>query len=60
MFCEIMKGGMGSYGTDIEDKLRFDLYYIRNYSFWLDLVILLRTLVVLIDNKKAEARRSTH
>jgi len=49
---------MGSYGTDVEDKLRFDLYYIRNYSIWLDIVIILRTIVVLIDGKKAEGAKS--
>lgn len=45
---------MGKYTTDVEDKLRFDLYYIRNYSFWLDIVIILRTLIVLLDKKKSE------
>lgn len=49
---------MGSYGADPEDKLRFDLYYIRNYSLWLDITIILRTIVVLIDNKKAEGKES--
>lgn len=45
---------MGRYTTDVEDKLRFDLYYIRNYSLWLDIIILLRTFVVLLDRTKAE------
>ncbi|WP_026691443.1 sugar transferase [Alteribacter aurantiacus] len=45
---------MGKYSTDVEDKLRFDLYYIRNYSFWLDIVILLKTFLVLLDKSKAE------
>lgn len=45
---------MGKYTTDVEDKLRFDLYYIRNYSFWLDIVIQLRTVIVLFDKTKAE------
>lgn len=45
---------MGKYSTDVEDKLRFDLYYIRNYSFWLDIVILLKTFVVILDKTKAE------
>lgn len=47
---------MGSYGTAIDDKLRFDLYYIRNYTFWLDIVIILRTFVVLVDNKKSKGK----
>lgn len=45
---------MGKYTTDVENKLRFDLYYIRNYSFWMDLVILLRTINVVLDKTKAE------
>lgn len=36
----------GRYTTSPEDKLRYDLYYIRNYSFLLDLKILLRTIPV--------------
>ncbi|ADU31880.1 sugar transferase [Evansella cellulosilytica] len=45
---------MGKYSTKVEDKLRFDLYYIRNYTFWLDIVILLKTFIVLFDKTKAE------
>jgi exopolysaccharide biosynthesis polyprenyl glycosylphosphotransferase len=48
---------MGNYTTDVQDKLRFDLYYIRNYSLWLDIVIILRTIVVLMDRTKAEGRQ---
>ncbi|MGG1596240.1 sugar transferase [Paenibacillus naphthalenovorans] len=48
---------MGSYSTDVEDKLRFDLYYIRNYSLWLDIVIILRTIVVLLDRTKSEGKQ---
>jgi exopolysaccharide biosynthesis polyprenyl glycosylphosphotransferase len=47
---------MGKYSTDVEDKLRYDLYYIRNYTFWLDLIILLRTFIVLLDKTKAEGQ----
>ncbi len=49
---------MGKYTTNVEDKLRFDLYYIRNYSFWLDIVILLKTIIVLFDKTKAEGTES--
>ncbi|WP_078594245.1 sugar transferase [Evansella clarkii] len=45
---------MGKYSTEVDDKLRFDLYYIRNYSFWLDILILLKTFIVLFDKTKAE------
>lgn len=45
---------MGKYSTEAIDKLRFDLYYIRNYSFWLDIIILLKTFAVLFDMSKTE------
>ncbi|MED3645249.1 sugar transferase [Halalkalibacterium halodurans] len=49
---------MGKYSTEAEDKLRFDLYYIRNYTFWLDIVIMLKTFTVLLDKTKAEGTDS--
>lgn len=45
---------MGKYTTGVEDKLRFDLFYIRNYSFILDLIIQFRTLIVLLDKTKSK------
>ncbi|WP_245719361.1 sugar transferase [Pelagirhabdus alkalitolerans] len=45
---------MGKYTTVAEDKLRFDLFYIRNYSFWLDLLIILKTVLVVFDKSKSE------
>lgn len=44
---------MGRYCTSPQDKLRFDLYYIRHYSIWLDLKILLLTLQAVISPKSA-------
>ncbi|MBI2379324.1 MAG: TIGR03013 family PEP-CTERM/XrtA system glycosyltransferase [Gammaproteobacteria bacterium] len=44
------------YGDSIEDaksKLQFDLYYIKNYSLFLDLTILFQTAQVVIWNKGA-------
>lgn len=35
------------YGSSVEDaanKLSYDLYYLRNFSFWLDLLILFKTM----------------
>ena len=41
----------GGYHTDARDKLRFDLIYVSHRSLWLDLSILLRTvLVVFLPN----------
>lgn len=46
----------GKYTTSVEDKLRFDLFYIRNYSFLFDLMIQFRTIIVLLDKSKAEGK----
>ncbi len=40
------------YGASVEDsfnKLSFDLFYISNYSFWLDILIFLRTLRLIFN-----------
>jgi lipopolysaccharide/colanic/teichoic acid biosynthesis glycosyltransferase len=50
---------MGKYSTGVEDKLRFDLYYIRNYSLWLDIIILLKTFLVIFDRSKSEGTGDT-
>jgi len=44
----------GKYSTTPEDKLRYDLYYIRNYSVFLDLKIILRTLPILLEFEAAQ------
>ncbi len=38
----------GGYHTHWRDKLRFDLYYVAHRSFWLDIKIILRTVLVVI------------
>ncbi|MFP4697580.1 MAG: sugar transferase [Eubacteriales bacterium] len=45
---------LGKYTTDYEDKLKYDLMYIKNYSFMLDLKILLKTLKVIITKDSSE------
>jgi exopolysaccharide biosynthesis polyprenyl glycosylphosphotransferase len=43
----------GGYHTDARDKLRFDLIYVSHHSLWLDVSILMRTiLVVLLPNRR--------
>ncbi|MFT9849637.1 sugar transferase [Aneurinibacillus sp. REN35] len=44
---------MAKYSTNTEDKLRFDLMYVRNYSFALDIKILLQTIRVLFQSEQA-------
>lgn len=47
----------GRYGTDPREKLKYDLYYIRNYSVMLDLQIMLRTVRVMLTPSAAEGVR---
>jgi exopolysaccharide biosynthesis polyprenyl glycosylphosphotransferase len=45
---------MYPYGASVEDsyeKLSYDLYYIKNFSFWLDIAIALKTLRVVFLGK---------
>jgi len=45
---------MYPYGASVEDayeKLAYDLYYIKNYSFWLDLAIVFKTIRVVLLGK---------
>jgi exopolysaccharide biosynthesis polyprenyl glycosylphosphotransferase len=44
---------MGTYHTSVQNKLRFDLYYVRHYSVWLDFKILLLTLQAVISKESA-------
>jgi exopolysaccharide biosynthesis polyprenyl glycosylphosphotransferase len=42
------------YGASVEDakmKLKYDLYYIKNYSFYLDMRIVLRTILIVLFRK---------
>ncbi len=44
------------YGASVEDaltKLQYDLYYIKNLSVWLDLIVLLRTIKVIVLRRGA-------
>ena len=45
-----------TYGSSIDDaveKLQYDLYYVKNHSLFLDMVILLHTIEVVLWNKGA-------
>lgn len=45
---------MYPYGASVEDayeKLSYDLYYIKNYSIWLDLAIALKTVRIVVLGK---------
>lgn len=38
---------MGKYSTDVSDKIKYDILYIRNYSFLLDIKIIFLTIKIL-------------
>ncbi|MBP8959026.1 MAG: exopolysaccharide biosynthesis polyprenyl glycosylphosphotransferase [Bacteroidales bacterium] len=44
------------YASNIEEtseKLEYDLYYIKNMSLWLDVVVILKTILIIIKKKGA-------
>jgi lipopolysaccharide/colanic/teichoic acid biosynthesis glycosyltransferase len=41
----------GKYNSDAEDKLRFDMMYIKNYSFLSDIKIILQTMKTMLPSK---------
>ncbi len=43
----------GRSDLDFEDRVKLDMYYIRNWSIWMDLRIILKTLTVLVSNEGA-------
>ncbi len=44
----------GKYNTTPYDKLKLDLFYIENYSVWLDLKLMLLTLKILLKPESTE------
>ena len=44
----------GKYNTKPYDKLKLDLTYIQNYSFWLDIKLMLLTLKILLTPESTE------
>ena len=48
----------GKYNTSVEDKLRYDLIYINNYSFFKDLIIMLQTVKILFMKESTEGVNS--
>lgn len=45
----------GKYNTNPREKLMMDISYIENYSFWLDIKLMLKTLTVFFKNDSTEA-----
>jgi lipopolysaccharide/colanic/teichoic acid biosynthesis glycosyltransferase len=44
----------GRSGLDFEDEVRFDLSYIQNWSLFLDIYIILKTIVVVLRREHAD------
>ncbi|MBR3645617.1 MAG: exopolysaccharide biosynthesis polyprenyl glycosylphosphotransferase [Lachnospiraceae bacterium] len=44
----------GKYNTTPYDKLKLDLHYIENYSFWLDIKLILMTFKIIFDKGNTE------
>ncbi|MGE5473404.1 MAG: sugar transferase [Ignavibacteriales bacterium] len=49
---------LGKYSTEPEDKLRYDLLYIRNYSILYDIKIILQTLNIVLMRHGAEGLKA--
>lgn len=47
-WAQVMHPYAGSCLEDLKEKLRYDLYYIKNMGFFLDLVILIKTLAAVL------------
>jgi exopolysaccharide biosynthesis polyprenyl glycosylphosphotransferase len=50
-WAQVMHPCAGSSLEDLKEKLRYDLYYIKNMGFFLDLVILLKTMRIVLLGK---------
>ena len=44
----------GKYNTTPYDKLKLDLFYIENYSFWMDLKLILMTIKTVLKRDATE------
>lgn len=44
----------GKYNTTPYDKLKLDMSYIMNYSFWLDLKLIIMTFKIIFQKESAE------
>ena len=44
----------GNYVTKPDEKLRLDIYYIKNFSFWLDLKLILLTIRTIFDRSSTK------
>jgi undecaprenyl-phosphate galactose phosphotransferase len=43
----------GRNDIEFQDRLRMDIWYVRNWSLWLDITLLIRTVSVVLARKGA-------
>lgn len=48
----------GKYNTTPKDKLTLDLFYIQKYSIWLDIKIILKTLIIFLKSDSTEGKKT--
>ncbi|MFT5484064.1 MAG: lipopolysaccharide/colanic/teichoic acid biosynthesis glycosyltransferase, partial [Halieaceae bacterium] len=47
-------GFRGEFDSEkLERRVEYDLYYIENWSIWLDLIIIARSVAVVLNDKEA-------
>lgn len=46
----------GKYATSFDDKLKFDLLYLKNYSIVLDIKLLLKTITIIFDKVSSRGK----
>ena len=51
-WAQVNQGHVSEVG-DVHEKLHYDFYYIKNFSPWLDVVILLRTIETMLTGSGA-------
>jgi len=44
---------MGRHSTTFDERLRLDEYYLSNWSLWLDVFIIIKTIWILINGQGA-------
>lgn len=47
----------GRQGISFEERRKLDLYYVQNWSFWLDVIILVKTLRVVLERLLRKGKR---
>ncbi|UOQ45419.1 sugar transferase [Halobacillus salinarum] len=49
---------LANYSTSAEDKLRYDLIYVKNYTFLMDLQIFMQTIRVVLQREQSQGIKS--